>query len=127
MLVSLVVPVYNVSSCLPKLLESIRSQTHHELEIILVNDGSTDDSGAICDSYALKDSRIKTVHTPNRSAADARNTGVGIASCFDLALHGVDLFHNILLGLSFQTGNINMRRHSMTFCQNGARLHCQRS
>ena len=80
MLVSLVVPVYNVSSCLPKLLESILSQTHHELEIILVNDGSTDDSGAICDSYALKDSRIKTVHTPNRSAADARNTGVGIAS-----------------------------------------------
>lgn len=80
MLVSMVVPVFNVSSCLPKLLESILSQTHHELEIILVDDGSTDDSGDICDEYAMKDSRIKTVHTANRSAADARNTGIGMSS-----------------------------------------------
>ena len=53
-LISIIVPVYNTKEYLPRCIESIRNQTYHNLEIILVNDGSTDESGAICDEYAKK-------------------------------------------------------------------------
>lgn len=76
MLISLVIPVYNVSEYLNRLLDTAVSQTYKDLEIILVDDGSTDATGNICDEYARKDSRIKVIHTPNRGVADARNAGI---------------------------------------------------
>lgn len=60
--ISVIVPVYNVEKYLPKCLESIINQSYKSLEIILVDDGSTDNSGVICDEYAAKDKRIKVIH-----------------------------------------------------------------
>lgn len=75
-LISVIVPVYNVEKYLPKCIESICGQTFHNLEIILVDDGSTDDSGKICDSYKEKDARICVVHKKNGGLSDARNVGI---------------------------------------------------
>lgn len=76
---SIIIPVYNVADLLPKCIESILSQTISNFELILVNDGSTDDSGAVCDKYADKDDRIRVIHTPNRGVSSARNTGLDAA------------------------------------------------
>lgn len=74
--VSIIVPVYNIpTECLRKCLESAVKQSLKEIEIILVDDGSTDISGIICDEYASKDSRIKVIHKTNEGLAAARNTG----------------------------------------------------
>lgn len=74
-LISVIVPIYNVESYLEECVDSICSQTYHNLEIILVDDGSTDDCPSLCDSYALKDSRIKVIHQSNRGLSGARNEG----------------------------------------------------
>lgn len=78
--ISVVVPVYNVASYLEKCIESIIAQTYEKLEIILVDDGSTDDSGRICDDYAKEDTRIKVIHKKNGGLSDARNKGIDAAS-----------------------------------------------
>ncbi|WP_270474901.1 glycosyltransferase [Clostridium cochlearium] len=78
-IISVIVPIYNVKELLPKCIESICSQTYKDLEIILVNDGSTDNCGQICDEYALRDSRIKVIHKVNGGLSDARNAGIKIA------------------------------------------------
>lgn len=77
--ISVIVPVYNVEKYLKKCLDSIVNQTYQDLEIILVDDGSTDTSGIICDQYAKKDSRIKVVHQENKGQSSARNSGLEIA------------------------------------------------
>lgn len=77
-LVSVIVPVYNVEKYLRKCIESIINQTHANLEIILVNDGSQDQCPAICDEYATMDKRIKVIHQANGGLSDARNTGLDI-------------------------------------------------
>ncbi len=74
--VSVIVPVYNAENYLEECLNSIVNQTYHNLEIILVDDGSTDRSSKICDDYALKDSRIKVIHKENGGLSDARNVGI---------------------------------------------------
>lgn len=74
-LVSVVVPVYNAQKYLQSCVDSIINQTYRNLEIILVDDGSTDQSGMICDEYARKDERIKVIHKENGGNGDARNTG----------------------------------------------------
>lgn len=79
-LISVIVPVYNTEKYLAKCIESIISQTCCNLEIILIDDGSTDNSGKMCDEYSLKDKRIKVVHKNNGGLSDARNTGIKIAS-----------------------------------------------
>lgn len=72
--VSILVPVYRIEeTLLRRCLESIRSQTYSNLEILLVNDGSPDDCGAICDEYAKKDSRVRVFHIPNGGVSRARN------------------------------------------------------
>ena len=78
-LISVIVPVYNVEEYLPKCLDSIANQTYRNLEILLVDDGSTDSSGRICDEYAAKDSRAKVIHQPNKGLWAARNTGQDVA------------------------------------------------
>ena len=76
LLVSVIIPVYNVSRYLPQCFDSVISQTYRNLEIIVIDDGSTDDSGSICDQYAEKDDRIHVIHTDNRGLASARNLGL---------------------------------------------------
>lgn len=78
--VSVIVPIYNVSRFLPECIESVINQTYNDFELILVDDGSTDESGAICDNYAKADNRIKVIHKPNGGLTSARNAGLRIAS-----------------------------------------------
>ena len=77
--VSVIVPVYNVASYLPRCIDSILAQTYTDFELILVDDGSPDNSGAICDEYAAKDSRIRVIHQKNGGVSVARNVGIDAA------------------------------------------------
>lgn len=78
-LVSVIVPIYNMEHYLEKCITSILQQTYSSLEIILVDDGSTDKSAMICDMYAEEDKRIKVIHKKNRGVSEARNSGLEIA------------------------------------------------
>mgnify|MGYP003571294127 CR=1 FL=1 len=78
--ISVIVPVYNVEKYLEKCLNSIINQTYKNLEIILVDDGSTDNSSDICDLYASKDNRIKVIHQENSGVSNAKNNGLKIAT-----------------------------------------------
>lgn len=78
--ISVVMPVYNVAAYLPQCLDSLLGQDYPALEILLVDDGSRDGSGAICDAYAAKDSRIKVIHQKNGGAAAAKNTALRAAT-----------------------------------------------
>lgn len=75
-MISIIVPVYNVEKYLSRCIESIINQTYTDLEIILVDDGSPDGSGKICDDYAALDSRIKVIHKENGGVSSARNCGI---------------------------------------------------
>jgi len=75
-LLSVVVPVYDVAAWLPACLDSLLDATHHNLEIVVVDDGSPDDSGIIADSYAVQDERVTVVHTTNHGLGAARNEGL---------------------------------------------------
>ena len=79
-MVSIVVPIYNVEKYLEECIQSVLGQTYSNLEIILVNDGSTDSCGKICECYKKQDSRIQVLHKKNGGLADARNEGVKIAT-----------------------------------------------
>ncbi len=79
-LISLIVPVYKVEEYLPTCIDSILAQTYENLEIILVDDGSPDSCGEICDSYAKKDARIKVIHKENGGLSSARNAGLAVMS-----------------------------------------------
>lgn len=78
-MISVIVPIYNVEKYLTKCLDSILASTYKDLEIILVDDGSTDNCSQICDEYLKKDRRIKVIHQQNGGLSDARNKGIDIA------------------------------------------------
>ncbi|NDV46037.1 glycosyltransferase family 2 protein [Paludibacter sp. 221] len=80
MKISIIVPIYNVEKYLVDCIRSIQAQSYTDLEIILVNDGSTDSSPLLCDKYAKQDSRIKVIHKRNGGLSDARNAGLGLAT-----------------------------------------------
>ncbi|MBO5926417.1 MAG: glycosyltransferase [Clostridia bacterium] len=77
---SIIIPVYKVEQYLDKCVQSVINQTYKNIEIILVDDGSPDDSPKMCDDYALKDERIKVVHKENGGLSDARNKGLEVAT-----------------------------------------------
>lgn len=77
-LISVIVPIYNVERYLPQCLDSILNQTYRHLEVILVNDGSTDRSGAIADEYASRDMRVSVIHKQNGGLSSARNAGMAV-------------------------------------------------
>ncbi|OFV71346.1 glycosyltransferase family 2 protein [Acetobacterium wieringae] len=79
-LISVIVPVYKVEKYLERCVDSILKQTYINIEVILVDDGSPDLSGDICDQYKMKDSRIKVIHKENGGLSDARNVGIEMAS-----------------------------------------------
>ncbi len=79
-LISIIIPVYNVEKYLPECLDSVINQTYKNLEILLIDDGSPDNSGKICDEYAEKDARIKVIHKENGGVSSARNLGLDIAT-----------------------------------------------
>ena len=79
-LISVIIPVYNVEKFLPQCIESVLNQTYTNLEIILVNDGSTDSSGELCDKIALTDKRVNVIHKENGGLSSARNCGLQIVT-----------------------------------------------
>ena len=77
--ISIIVPIYNMEQYLERCVDSILSQTYKDFEVILVNDGSTDNSDIICDDYAKKDQRIKVIHKRNGGLSSARNAGIKLS------------------------------------------------
>lgn len=114
MKISVVVPIYNVQDCLERCVRSIMRQTYPNIEIILVDDGSPDSCGEMCDSFALEDARIKVIHKANGGLSDARNAGLELASgdyvlfvdsddfieadCCELFLDYMEMGPDILMG-----------------------------
>ena len=105
-LISVIVPVYNVEKYLDRCVQSIVNQTYKNLEIILVDDGSPDNCGKMCDDWAQKDSRIKVVHKANGGLSDARNAGMAVATGEYIAfvdsddwvdIHFLELLYNAVL------------------------------
>lgn len=74
--ISVIVPVYNIAAYLDECVSSLAAQTHRDLEIMLIDDGSTDGSGELCDAWARRDERVKAIHKVNGGAASARNAGL---------------------------------------------------
>lgn len=112
-LVSIIVPVYNVEPYLEDCLDSIVSQTYKYLEIILVDDGSTDSSGAICDCYAGKDSRIKVLHKENAGVSAARNSGLDMAAGdYVVFVDSDDMIHPEMVDIYMQAQD----EDSVLFC-----------
>jgi glycosyltransferase involved in cell wall biosynthesis len=78
--ISVIIPVYQAEDFLAKCVDSVLAQTEHDLEVILVDDGSTDHSGNICDEYATRDSRVHVIHKENAGVSAARNSGIAAAT-----------------------------------------------
>ena len=101
-IISVIIPVYNVENFLYDCLKSVISQTYTNLEIILVNDGSTDKSGKICDEFAKNDTRIKVLHQKNSGQAVARNNALNIVNGEYIAFaDSDDLINNDYISLLF--------------------------
>lgn len=102
--VSMIIPVYQVEQYIAQCIESVLNQTFRDFELILVDDGSKDRSGMICDTYAEKDDRIVVIHTDNRGAAAARNAGLD---------HASGRYITFLDGDDFIAGNMLERLHEV--------------
>ena len=113
-MISVIVPVYNVEKYLRNCLDTIINQTYKDLEIILVDDGSKDSSGLICDEYAKRDSRIKVIHKENGGLSSARNTGLEIAKGDYIAFIDsddvieIDMYEKLLNSLETFNSDVSM-------------------
>ena len=97
-MISIIVPVYNVENYLKPCLDSILASTYQDFELILVDDGSPDNCGKICDEYAIRDSRIRVIHKQNGGLSDARNAGLNVAAGEYIAfVDSDDLIHTRML------------------------------
>jgi len=118
--ISIVVPVFNTESHLTKCLTSILSQTHSNIEVLLINDGSTDKSGTICDEFANNDSRVKVFHKENGGVSSAKNIGlnhstgdyVGFVDSDDWIAS--DMYEVLLSALKFSKADISVARYYKT-------------
>lgn len=107
-LISVIVPVYNGAAYLPRSLEAITAQTYSNLEIILVDDGSTDDSGSLCEEFAAHDARARVIHQPNTGLWAARNSGQDAARGEYLFFPDADdYFHRDTIRLMYEA----LQRH----------------
>lgn len=116
-LITVVIPVYNTEKYLDKCIKSVLKQTYKRLEIILIDDGSTDNSPSICDYYEKKDNRIKTVHLNNSGVSSARNTGIKLSKGEYITFIDSDDFINekyieyLLLNMEKNTLNICLYKY----------------
>jgi glycosyltransferase involved in cell wall biosynthesis len=103
-IVSIIMPVYNCENVLQKSIGSVLNQSYTDIELILIDDGSTDKSGEICDSYSAKDNRVTVIHQENSGPSKARNTGLKIASGkYIMFIDSDDLYDvNIVRNLLFR-------------------------
>lgn len=119
--VSVIVPVYNVENYLRKCIDSIIYQTYEYMEIILIDDGSIDGSGDICDEYAVMDSRVKVIHKANGGLSDARNVGIDAATGMYIAFIDSDDFISVffielmLKALIENDADLSMVRREVAF------------
>lgn len=114
-LISVIIPIYNVEKFLDHCIQSILNQTYQNLEIILVDDGSPDGCGAICDSYAKKDDRIKVIHKENGGLSSARNAGIDIChGDFIYCLDSDDYIDSTMLERLYQS--ITKANAQLAFC-----------
>ncbi len=130
-LVSVIIPAYNAEKYLAFCLDSIIAQTHNKLEIIVVNDGSTDSTPKICDEYEKKDSRIKVIHQENKGLSSARNAALDImtgeyiafidsddfieARCIDILIHDcIEYNSEIIIFGSIDTSEIRFVKQTIT-------------
>lgn len=105
-LISIIVPVYNVEAYLPRCLQAISDQTYRNPEIILVDDGSTDRSGKLCEEFASKDARARVIHQPNAGLYAARNAGHDAAhGDYLFSPDADDYFHRDMLRLLHEAIN----------------------
>ena len=115
--ISIVVPVYNANNSLHCCIDSILNQTYSDFELILVDDGSTDESGRICDTYAIKDNRVKVIHQDNSGVSAARNTGIinakGEYICF---IDSDDYIDSTFLESLIQMKNIHLDYDNIWCC-----------
>ena len=101
--ISVVVPVYNVEQYLELCIKSITAQTFSDIEIIIVDDGSTDSSSSICDDFEKKDKRISVIHQENSGLGGARNTGINAATCsYILFVDSDDTINKNLIEVTYQ-------------------------
>lgn len=111
----MIVPVYQVEKYIAQCIESVLNQTFQDFELILIDDGSKDKSGVICDSYAARDKRIVVIHTENRGAAAARNIGLDQASGrYITFLDGDDYLAENMIGRLYDV--INHSEYDMVVC-----------
>ena len=102
--VSVIIPVYNAEKYLSQCVESVVNQTFKDIEIILVNDGSKDTSGTLCDKWSAKDNRIKVIHKQNSGPAATRNMGTKAATgSWILYLDSDDWYENDTLSTTDDT------------------------
>lgn len=102
-MISVIVPVYNIEEYLPTCIESILNQTYKELEVLLIDDGSTDNSGNICDEYAKLDNRCTVIHQKNKGSSGARNIGLEHATGEYISfIDGDDYIHPQMLEILYE-------------------------
>lgn len=102
-MISVIVPIYNVEEYLPACIESILNQTYKDLEVLLIDDGSTDNSGKICDEYTKRDNRCIVIHQLNKGLSGARNTGLKYATGEYISfIDGDDYIHPQMLEILYE-------------------------